>query len=78
MKTWKYTLSSDTSVFAMSAMVTVLQAHETPEELLTCHVYAAAKNTDFINKYVRQKMFDIQYGYKEAIDMYIYNYTVFT
>ena len=29
MKSWKYTLSSDTSVFAMSAMVTVLQAHET-------------------------------------------------
>ena len=38
MKTWKYTVSSDTSVFAMSVMVTVLQAHETPEGLLTCRV----------------------------------------
>ena len=39
MKSWKYTLSSDTTVFAMSAMVTVLMAHETPEGLLTYSVY---------------------------------------
>ena len=38
MKTWKYTLSSDTSVFAMSAMVTVLQAQETLEGILTCPI----------------------------------------
>ena len=36
---WKYTLSADTSVFDMSAMVTVLQACETPEGLLTCPVF---------------------------------------
>ena len=29
MKTWKYTLSSDTIVFAMFVMVTILQTHET-------------------------------------------------
>ena len=39
LRTWKYTLSSDTKVFAMSAMVTVLQAHETPEALLTWPTY---------------------------------------
>ena len=33
------TLSSGTNLSSMSAMVTHLQTHETPDGLLTCHVY---------------------------------------
>ena len=42
MKTWKYTVSSDTSIFAMS-VDTVLQAYETSEGLLTCPVLISEK-----------------------------------
>ena len=38
-ETLRDTLSSDTNLSSISAMVTDLQTHETPERLLTCPVY---------------------------------------